>query len=58
MDSMFEGASAFNQNLNSWNLSNIVSVLQIFKNFSGYIITPSNYTNIINKAASLNQSLT
>jgi surface protein len=58
MRQMFANASAFNQNISSWILVNVNNLVQMFRGVPGYNITPSNYTNITNKAFTLGQSLT
>jgi surface protein len=57
MTKMFGNASAFNQNISSWNLGSVNNLVQMFIGVPGYNITPSNYTNITNKAFTLGQSL-
>jgi surface protein len=43
MTHMFDGASAFNQNLDSWNVSNVTDMSDMF-NASGMTSLPSWYS--------------
>ena len=51
MSSMFQDASAFNQDLNSWNVSNVINIERMFMNataFDGNISawSPGSATNM------------